>query len=820
MSGDRKSDGDERIEAGGALEGALFKGFLRQLSKVREPEPGERLGPWKIGRELGRGGSGVVFLAERADGAYQQQVALKWLRGDRPVLGGFRALERERALLASLDHPHIARLVDGGQSEEGMLWFAMDYVAGAPINEHCQELNRSGIVKCMIALSRAVHHAHDRGLIHGDIKPSNVLIDDRGQPRLLDFGIARLHDGEMIGSYGLTPEFASPEQRAGRPLSMASDVWQIGRLLQSLLERFSPARDLDAIVSRATATDPDQRYASASALADDLVAWQESRPVDARNGHLMYRMGRLIRRHQALALVLTIATLVLISGAVWATWQLAAERDLARAEAGRATQALVETEAALARADALRDFLVGLFQATRPSRPRDQLPSTEDLLAAGARRALEDTQIPANERYAMLLTLAKVYMAQNQYERARPLIESVVQLSRDGESLSTTDRARALEQHADLLIRTGDDLERAESLLVEAEHLVSDQPSDWETRARIRLSRSWIERHRGNHALALEWIVALVEQMPGHEPVSAPLRASLLDAAAGLYRVAGELGNAARFRTRATRAFREYQGAEGQGHVVSLANSVGLERDLGRFDQAVERAREVIALYDRIYPEPVDYRATVRLGLARTLLARGDEAQAFEELDTAAEEYAAFMDTTLERWPLYFSLRGSFHARMNRTDAALGDIGKARDLIRQQGDFDDRLVATVAMLHAWALCRQGDGAGGQAILDDLEHEQTLLGNERNRAQLEEARASCHFSNADFKSALAATERALDAQQVPGAVLATADRLVLKARILDATGRSDDAQQSLEQARRAFLDLGLDDHPRLDGLSIR
>ena len=153
------------------------------------------------------------------------------------------------------------------------------------------------------------------------------------------------------------------------------------------------------------ARDPDQRYSSASAMADDLVAWQETRPVNARNGHLFYRIGCLVRRHRALSLVLTLATLVLIGGAIWTTWQLAAERDLARAEADRAEQALAEAESALApRRLPLRDFLVGLFQGPPARADRaTQLPSTEDLSGRRCRaRAGARVSAPADERFGML----------------------------------------------------------------------------------------------------------------------------------------------------------------------------------------------------------------------------------------------------------------------------------------------------------------------------------------------------------------------------------------------------------------------------------
>ncbi|TVS12820.1 MAG: hypothetical protein EA419_03670 [Wenzhouxiangella sp.] len=804
---------DDRLKPGGALSGRLFKGFLQRLADAREPDIGERIGPWQIVSELGRGGSGVVFLAERADGAFSQQVALKWLRGDRPVPGGRKVLARERELLASLDHPHIARLIDGGETEDGMLWFAMDYAAGQTIDRHCTELTLPERIDLMQTICRAVHHAHRRGLIHGDIKPSNVQIDGRGRPRLIDFGISRIKGRGPGSSYGLTPDYASPEQIAGEPLTTASDIWQLGHLLMDLCGDEPVPGDLRAIIDRAKVARPEDRYASAEAMAADLQAWLEHRPVAAHAGGPAYRLARWVRRNRALSVVSVLALVVMFGGGVWMTWQLAAERDTAQVEAARTEAALADTEAALARAEALRDFLVDLFQATRPTGPRDQLPSTEEILARGAERALDPDAAPAIERFGMLTTIGQVYRAQNLHDEARPLLEAAVALVDTEPSLQPQDQARALKLKAHLLISAGDSLDQAEALLVAAEARLESVDGGWDLLAQTRILRTWVERHRGNHDQALALVEPLYQRLHRQGRLSGSTSGALLDALAGLHAAAGDRDRAAQFTTEAIEAYRQAQGKDAQGYVVILANSVGLERAMGRFDEAMARAREAIELYDRIYPEPVDYRASVRIGLARTLLAVGDIEKAFAELRTAGAEYAEFMGTELSEWPLYFSQRGSFQARLGRHEAAVSDVARARALVEKQGGFDPRLVSSIEALHAWTSCLEGDAVAGRAILESMAQPETLHGRPRNRALLHEARAACFQAGGEPEVALSEIESALALQAAPGDVLESAGRRLLKAQILSALDRPDEAEQVLDDARQRFDRLGLDRHPR-------
>ncbi len=340
----------DRLKPGAALEGSLFLGVLRQLSNCREPLPGDRVGPYRIGSELGRGGSAVVFLADRVDGAFRHQVALKWLRCDRPVPGGREMLARERELLSSLDHPYIARLIDGGETGDGQLWFAIDYVAGESIDHHARGLDLAARLQLVTCVCLAVHHAHDHGLIHGDIKPANVRVDERGRPRLLDFGIARLDSADGGCPYGFTPDYASPEQRRGEALSAASDIWQLGRLLVKLTEGMKVPADLRAISRRAMASLPQARYPSAAAMAADLDAWLGDRPVVAHEGGIVYRFGKRLRRNRAASVVSLSALLFMLGGSFWFAGQMAAERDMARLQAERAEAALVQMETALSQA--------------------------------------------------------------------------------------------------------------------------------------------------------------------------------------------------------------------------------------------------------------------------------------------------------------------------------------------------------------------------------------------------------------------------------------------------------------------------------------
>jgi serine/threonine-protein kinase len=274
---------DRLLPPGGALAGRVFSRLLGDAHDDPPLAPGTRVGAWRIGAILGCGGSAIVYLADRADGHFDQQAALKVLRPKPELIERFR---RERQILASLRHPAIARLIDGGEIEGGRLWFAMEPVFGERIDDYVRTRKLSLDERLVLfeAVCEAVTYAHRRKLVHRDIKPANVLVDETGAPRLLDFGIATADDERDYGDRAMTPNYASPEQRDGNAVTAASDIYQLGAMLRDLVASCSTmprkaARGIDAIVAKATAVNPECRYRRVAVLWSDVVALRERRDI-------------------------------------------------------------------------------------------------------------------------------------------------------------------------------------------------------------------------------------------------------------------------------------------------------------------------------------------------------------------------------------------------------------------------------------------------------------------------------------------------------------------------------------------------------------
>jgi tetratricopeptide (TPR) repeat protein/predicted Ser/Thr protein kinase len=316
----------------------------QSLQTKTASEENVRCGPYRLGRILGRGGMGTVYLAERADGEVDQRVAVKLLRygGDEPA---FRdRFLRERQILASLNHPGIARLLDAGHTGNGQPYLVMDYIDGSPIDAYAEGLDPRAKVALFIQVCDAVSYAHRNLIVHRDLKPSNILVDGGGRVKLLDFGIAKILDATQEQTQTrerfLTPDYGSPEQVRGAAQATATDVYSLGAVLYKLLTGRSPhapasdtqeavelaisskvpanpshldpdiPRDLDFVLGKALRKEPDERYPSVDAFADDLRAFLEWRPVRARSGNAWYRTRKFVRRYR---LPVAAATLVVAS---------------------------------------------------------------------------------------------------------------------------------------------------------------------------------------------------------------------------------------------------------------------------------------------------------------------------------------------------------------------------------------------------------------------------------------------------------------------------------------------------------------------------
>jgi tetratricopeptide (TPR) repeat protein/tRNA A-37 threonylcarbamoyl transferase component Bud32 len=299
------------------------RGVALSLRTSHEASPGDAIGSYRIVSLIGRGGMGSVYLAERADGEIQQRVAVKLLRadGNRPVWRG-RFL-RERQLLASLHHPSIVHVIDAGHTEDGRPFLVMEYVEGVPIDLYAAGIDVRERLKLFLRVCEGVSHAHRHLIIHRDLKPSNILVDRSGQPKLLDFGIAKLLDetGDATQTVErlLTPNYASPEQLAGDAQTTATDVYSLGAVLYRMLAGVPPRgnspvtakagiappsrvnpwvpRDMDFVVMKALRAEPEERYGSVDEFASDVRATLDWRPVQARSGDAWYRTRRFLRRY-------------------------------------------------------------------------------------------------------------------------------------------------------------------------------------------------------------------------------------------------------------------------------------------------------------------------------------------------------------------------------------------------------------------------------------------------------------------------------------------------------------------------------------------
>ncbi len=428
---------------------------------------GQRLGVWQLHEPLGQGGMGTVYRAERADGTFAQEAAVKVLRRsvDTPELQ--RRFLRERQLLASLDHPAIVKVLDGGVTEEGLPWFALERVDGVPITRYAAEraLDLRSRLRLMVEVCEAVDAAHRRLVVHRDLKPSNLLVTADGRVKLLDFGIAKVleeEEGEALTrseSRLLTPQYAAPEQILGEPVTTAVDVYALGVLLYELLTGEVPHRrstatpaglaqelarettrppsrkllespgtsrevrqrarslagDLDAVVLKALRVDPEARYRSATELAGDLGAYLDGRPVSARRGSRLYSTRKLVLRHRAAAAAGAGVLLAVAAGLVAVAYEARvarAERDQARIQAATARH--------------VSDFLTHLFQQADPAHTRGAQLTAREVLVSGAQRIDKELAAEPEVQATLRLAIGGVERDLGLYEDARPLLEQAL----------------------------------------------------------------------------------------------------------------------------------------------------------------------------------------------------------------------------------------------------------------------------------------------------------------------------------------------------------------------------------------------------------
>ncbi|MFG6462105.1 tetratricopeptide repeat protein [Roseateles sp. DXS20W] len=653
--------------------GAPIAAASRAWQPPAEPlKPGDRLGPWVLRGDLGEGGMGRVMRAERADGAYDQQVAIKLLRGlaDADALA---RLTRERQILAGLRHPHIARLLDGGSTPAGQPYLVMELVDGQPIDRWCDA--RGADLATRLALfdqvGDAVAHAHARLVVHCDIKPSNVLVDADGQVRLLDFGIARLTQGDSPDMQpALTPAYASPEQLAGATPGTASDIYSLGRLLQRLLADVPTGglrgQALQAVLARAQAAEPARRYTTVGELRADLHRLQQARPVQAwppGPARRRYVAALALRRHWLV--LLAAAGALAMAGAF--TWGLAQQRENARREAEAAQQ--------------ISRFVIRLFEGADSENGGLRAADTPVrlLLDRGHAQLQRELQDQPAQRARLLDVLGTVY-------------ENIGQLDA---AASAYREAIALEAAA------GPDRRAQEAAL--------------QYKLAFTLNR---QGHYEAAAAAAGRCLALREALADVPP------AELADAhnAAGM--TLSNLGRTAAARPHLDRALalRRAQFGDAHNQVAQLHNNLALwALAAGRPRDAEAQARQAVAIGQALPALPgLHHRRLTVLAMALMAQGRLDEAEPLlaQALAQARARYGA--DATY----LHRVLRelGLLQARRGQWPAAAATYREALAAADQGGDTGNPVHALTLSRLADALAALGDAAGAEAA-----HRQALTG---------------------------------------------------------------------------------------------
>jgi eukaryotic-like serine/threonine-protein kinase len=663
--------------ASGFLEAPVHELAAELLAEPPAPPPAvARAGPFRIIRELGAGGMGIVYLAEREGAAFQQRVALKLVRH----LGASAAMHRrfldERRILALLEHPRIAHLIDGGLTSDGLPYFAMELVEGEPIDVYCDArgLSVEQRLDLVIDVSDAVQYAHEQLVIHRDLKPSNILVRADGQLKLLDFGIAKLLDpvagnadaATYTGVLALTPEYAAPEQVRGEPVSTATDTYALGVLMYTLLcgrrpydvrgrtpadlqriiceidppkpsatiglagnaaqdeaaaraRRTTPDRlrrrlrgDLDVIVAKALHKDPKRRYSSAAALRDDLERWRSGRPVRARPDSARYRLGKLIRRNRAGTAVVLL---------------LAAYGVTSTVQGDRVRRALAEATLGTYRAERVTDFMLGLFEEAEAGQRLTDTVTAGALLTRGERRAAELSGEPAMQAQ-MWDVIGRLYMQLGHTDRAKVLLEQALATRERLYGKDHPDYVTSLEHLASVTDRTSDmktAAERKREAWVARRKLSGDD--DPKTlRALFGLS---VALHRAGADSAakplLEQWLAAIARLPRE---STPERATELSLAANTLAHRGPLDRAEPLLREALSIRRALYGERHHAVAVSL-DDLGSFYDIDhRHELAEPLLRQSVEMLRPIYPDgsPQLARALRSWAVVLAHMRRHDEA--------------------------------------------------------------------------------------------------------------------------------------------------------------------------------------------------
>lgn len=750
-------DAEMRAEVLALLQAAdASEGFL-EAPALGEDHGGRELGPWRLERRLGRGGMGEVWLAQRVDGRFEQQVAVKLLRY--PDGADLQGLLREQRLLARLQHPNIARLIDAGSLPDGAPYMVMEYVRGETLLQYAKGRPIEEKLDLFLQVCDAVAFAHRHLVVHRDLKPDNILVRANGQPVLLDFGIARLLDGGARTTHGLrlTPAYAAPEQLAGEEQNTQTDVYALGLLLHELLTGESPwgqlsssgpiallqrarsgpppspssqvktaalARrlrgDLDAIVHKALRPEMASRYASVEALAQDLRRHLAHAPVHARGDALGYRLQRLLRRYW-LAASLTLLTFVVMAAGLTAI-------TLARNEAVRERD-IAQTEAR--RSQAVRDYLAHMFRdAGQQAGQGASLSAKQVLDQAAARVQASFSDDPATNA-EVLKALGELYFHIHDYAGAAPMLQRW--LASEAQIQDPVAAADVRFTLAETMHRMGDPDEAAGLLSQAQTFWESDPQRHADVLLTSRMLEARLQRESGDAAAALATLEAALPLRLRHSGKVHLETAALYTNLGAAYVQTGRIDDGIQASMQAMELWRALHLDGGNDALNTLNNLAAAQFHKGELEQAEASFSEALKLRQQLHG-PSAATAALLGNHARVLngLERFEEALAQAE---AAREMA-----------LAHAGEASVLAQAQRVTAAeallaLGRDTQALELVHGFGtQAEAALPASLrlraALVHAEIHLNRADHAAAAVALAEAD---TALAAGANAQQAEKAR---------------------------------------------------------------------------------
>jgi serine/threonine-protein kinase len=789
---------DGVLDRGMAAMAATIAESLSAPEGLPASAAGRRVGPFTLERLLGRGGMGEVWLASRDEGGFRQQVALKLLRRGMESEDLRRRFVRERRILAELSHPGIARFIDGGVGEDGAPWYAMEYVDGVPVTEDARTrgLDVRARIERVAAVAEAVAFAQNRLVVHRDLKPSNILVDERGHVRLLDFGIAKLLDeapdagATATGVRAMSPAYAAPEQILDQPVSAATDVYSLGVVLYELLTGMLPheradatletlaervrneaperpsarlrradatttttlggdattaqrfarvvSGELDTIVLTALRREPERRYASAAAFADDLRRWLDGRPVAAQPDTASYRVRKFVSRHRLAVGSASAVLLALVAGFGTALWQA----SVARREAARAEAQTVRARAEATKATAIKDFLLASFNTTQigPRAEAGSAPTTVvELIERGGATLLADQKLDPEARLELLTALGEVQRINGLVAQADQLAVKALEIARDHYGATSEKYIYALVERAAIL----PDFDRRE-----------------ESNAMFEQAIALMERVGQQHTESYPYAL----WMRGVNAYSA-----------------GKLDEALGYFERAEVACRTHRPTDSvHSHALQWQSNVHQLRD--GFDAAEAALRKATALaVDGELPEQAE-------GMTRLYL--GDLASRRGEFDAALAEYARSAqllrqiesgDRNPDRAVL---LANTARARSEagQREAALADVRAALEIARHHPSAEPgrSLDSRARSAELLILLGDGDAAAAVPLARELSSRWPTGANNTFFANNQMLLSEAELLGGDAAAARAAAERAVSIYEAndPDTLLARQARLLL------------------------------------------